>query len=234
MNSLLNGDDDLDDARPIRRDREITLGTTVVLGIFFALAALCAVFFGFGYSVGRRSAPAAVGSASLESANSTPFNSFKPAPGSPLGLAPAAKPAPLPTVTVPMNTPASAVEAAPRPVRATPADFDPPPAAPAPEPIKPVRPATLLTAPATAAPAPTAIAGPAAPGQFMVQVAAVSHQEDADTLVSSLAHHGYSVAIHHEAQDKLLHVQIGPFSTRKDADSMRQRILADGFNAIVK
>ena len=37
-------------------EREISLGTTTILGIFFALALICAVFFGFGYSMGRRSA----------------------------------------------------------------------------------------------------------------------------------------------------------------------------------
>jgi cell division septation protein DedD len=68
----------------------------------------------------------------------------------------------------------------------------------------------------------------------MVQVAAVSSQDVADILISSLTKKGYNVAVHHEPQDKLLHVQIGPFADRKDADAMRQRVLADGFNAIVK
>jgi cell division septation protein DedD len=68
----------------------------------------------------------------------------------------------------------------------------------------------------------------------LVQVAAVSHQEDADILLNALKRRGYSVAVRHEPQDKLLHVQIGPLPTRKDADAMRQRLLADGYNAIVK
>jgi cell division septation protein DedD len=68
----------------------------------------------------------------------------------------------------------------------------------------------------------------------VVQVAAVSHQEDADILLNALKRRGYNVAVHHEPQDKLLHVQIGPLATRKDADAMRQRLLADGYNAIVK
>ena len=68
----------------------------------------------------------------------------------------------------------------------------------------------------------------------MVQVAAVSHQEDADLLVTTLRRVHYAVAIHTEPQDKLLHVQVGPFATRKDAEAMRQRLLTDGFNAIVK
>ena len=58
--------------------------------------------------------------------------------------------------------------------------------------------------------------------------------EDADVLVNALKHRGYNVAIRHEPQDKLLHVQIGPFPTKKDADAMKQRLQTDGYNAIVK
>ncbi len=68
----------------------------------------------------------------------------------------------------------------------------------------------------------------------MVQIAAVSSQDVADILTSSLAKKGYTVSVRHEPQDKLLHVQIGPFTSRKDAEAMRARVLADGFNAIVK
>jgi cell division septation protein DedD len=71
-------------------------------------------------------------------------------------------------------------------------------------------------------------------GTTMVQIAAVSHQEDADTLIAALKKKGYSVFIRNEPQDHLLHVQVGPFATRKDADTMRQHLLADGYNAIVK
>jgi cell division septation protein DedD len=56
----------------------------------------------------------------------------------------------------------------------------------------------------------------------------------ADILNSSLQKKGYTVTAGCEPQDKLLHVQIGPFTDRKDAEAMRQRVLADGFNAIVK
>lgn len=62
----------------------------------------------------------------------------------------------------------------------------------------------------------------------------MSHQEDADLLLSALKKRGYNVAVRQEPQDKLLHVQLGPFATKKDADAMRQRLLADGYNAIVK
>ena len=46
---------DLDESG--EQDREISLGTTTILGIFFALALLCAVFFGFGYSLGSAVRP---------------------------------------------------------------------------------------------------------------------------------------------------------------------------------
>jgi cell division septation protein DedD len=59
-------------------------------------------------------------------------------------------------------------------------------------------------------------------GTIMVQIAAVSSQDVADILLASLRKKGYSVSVRHEPQDKLLHIQIGPFATRKDAEAMQQ------------
>src|SRR5579864_3518143 len=39
------------------QDTEITLGTGKLLGIFFVVTAVCAVFFTMGYLLGRSSAP---------------------------------------------------------------------------------------------------------------------------------------------------------------------------------
>src|SRR5258708_2840725 len=53
-------------------DTEITLGTGKMLGIFFGLVILCAVFFGMGFSMGRnsvRSAPELLPSPSTSSGN---------------------------------------------------------------------------------------------------------------------------------------------------------------------
>jgi cell division septation protein DedD len=69
---------------------------------------------------------------------------------------------------------------------------------------------------------------------FMVQIAAVSTQEIADMEVAALKKDGYNVVIRHEPQDQLLHIQVGPFANRKDAEAMRLNVLAHGFNAIVK
>jgi cell division septation protein DedD len=226
VNSLLHreDDDELDDYSE-RPDREITLGTTTILALFFALAVVCAIFFGFGYSVGHRAVGTVAAAAPGQSGSA--FSGFKPSASDPLAAA-AAKPAA--TVTVPVASPDSDTAApTPRTVPAaaqddadnTPADA--PPVAPAPAPHPAPAP------PAAAAPAPLAFGtGP------VVQIAAVSHQEDADLLVTTLKRRGYTVAVRSEPQDKLLHVQVGPFANHKDADAMRQRLLNDGFNAIVK
>jgi cell division septation protein DedD len=222
MNHLLDTDEDTSPDG----EREISLGTSTILGIFFALALAAAAIFGAGYTMGRKSAQNATAAVAPDTTSSaTPyFTGNKPAAGS-QAPAPSAAPAvetdgaaptpaqaatatpAAPTVTVPLASPTSA---------ATPADGiiagDKPPS-PAPQP------ATNNQQPATS---------------FTVQVAAVSSQDVADILISSLQKKGYSVAVHHEPQDALLHVQIGPFAHRADAEAMRQRVLADGFNAIVK
>jgi cell division septation protein DedD len=73
-----------------------------------------------------------------------------------------------------------------------------------------------------------------ATGSFVVQVAAVSHEEDAELLVNALRAKGYPVTAHTVPQDKLFHIQVGPFNNRKDADTAKQRLLADGYQPIVK
>ena len=248
MNSLLNDerDDDVEDSHPrYGKDREITLGTTVILGIFFALSVFGAVMFGFGYSVGAKHTMASA-AGPVGPGSSATFNTFKPAPGSPLSgssTAPGGKSGA--TVTVPYD-PAQTGQTAPTPLpkpapvtKASSADFDQNAAASAqPAPARTSLPPAVLsrpTPPPAALPsAPVSAAVPPVAGQFMVQIAAVSHQEDADLLVSTLKRRNYAVAVHHEPQDSLLHVQIGPFSNKKDADAMRQRLLADGYNAITK
>lgn len=206
-------------ADPNRADREISLGTPTILGIFFILALAFAAVFGLGYTMGHKSAQTAQAAVVVDPATGATSLLPKPNAGS-LSNKPAAAPVaqstdtppapatPAQTAVVSLNSPAS--------TPAKPAD-----AAIAGDKISPPPPqlATSNQQPTTA---------------FMVQVAAVSSQDVADILLASLQKKGYSVAVHREPQDKLLHVQIGPFADKKDAEAMRQRVLADGFNAIVK
>jgi DedD protein len=209
------------------QDREISLGTTTILGIFLALTLLCAVFFGFGYSLGRRSAqPAASPTETIGSES----NSSKPAPGSTANQ-PASKQSAAVTQSaiVPIDLPNTATQdtqlrLAADPVKAvvsTPrADVHAEP--------------STSTSTKSAAMVPVSATAPS-PGSLVVQVAAMSHQEDADVVAVDLKRRGYTVTIRHEPQDKLFHVQIGPFFNRKEADAMRLRLQTDGYNnAIVK
>ena len=68
----------------------------------------------------------------------------------------------------------------------------------------------------------------------MVQIAAVSAPEDADVLMNALRRRGYEVAAHREPLDGLIHVRIGPFKSKDEAEKWRQKLLNDGYNAIVQ
>jgi len=212
------------------QEREISLSTTTILGIFFALALLCAVFFGFGYSMGRKSAQPASGGSS-EVTTRSDNSSSKPSPGSPAGPSTSSmgkqSASETQSAIMPLDSPNTAGEDTP----------------PTPTPVKAVvtstrseRPAEVTPKPAVkpAGIVPIAAALPS-PGSPVVQVAAMSHQEDADVVALDLKRRGYTVAIRREPQDKLFHVQIGPFANKKEADTMRQRLQTDGYNsAIVK
>jgi cell division septation protein DedD len=69
---------------------------------------------------------------------------------------------------------------------------------------------------------------------IMVQIAAVSHVEDAQVLVGALRKRGYAVTVRRDVVDGLTHVQVGPFNNRNDANAMRLKLLNDGYNAIVQ
>jgi cell division septation protein DedD len=68
----------------------------------------------------------------------------------------------------------------------------------------------------------------------MVQIAAVSHAEDAEVLVNALRRRGYAVSVRRDPLDNLLHVKVGPFTSRADANAMKLKLLNDGYNAIVE
>jgi DedD protein len=217
MSHLL--DDDDDDLHSHQGHREVTLSTGSVIGIFLGLVLLCALFFAFGYNMGSKVRPTQqpATAESPDAAPSTNFNSFKPAPGSPVNSSSASS-GPASTGTGPVQTtpPASAS----RTDSTTPPDPTATPEKPAPLALHAVTPAS------TAPPMPSS-------GTFVVQIAAVSHQEDADLLVGALHSKGYSVSAH-PGSDNLVHIQVGPFNSRKEAESMRQQLLSDGYNAIVK
>jgi len=224
-------------------DTEITLGLRSILGIFFGLVLICGVFFGFGYSLGRGNSAKAPDTA-VQSISPSPQATQPPAiktvvePSTPAGTSssengadtyaagpngPTRKPAGTSLPSKPSATPPAPVTAAAAPQNNTS--------------TAPAATATSSGSLAKASALPVAYSTQAsAPGTepIMVQIAAVSHSEDADVLVTALKKLGYNASVHTEPADHLLHVQIGPFASRDEARTMRTRLLNDGYNAILK
>jgi cell division septation protein DedD len=189
-------------------DTEITLGTGKLLVLFFGLVGICALFFALGYSLGRKSEPALAAS-SAAVLPQTSSNTSK-------GVAAA---------TPPMSF-YKAVEQKDANPQLTPATDSK---------------TETSTSPATTS-NPTQAAPASAPDPtttlptsgYFVQVAAVSKQEDADSLVDALKKKEYPAFVAAQTADKLFRVQVGPFSDIKDAEGMRTRLVSDGYSPILK
>jgi len=198
------------------QDTEITLGTGKLLVLFFGLVGVCALFFALGYSLGRKAEPM------------IPTTSAAVAPQTAPGTGKASSGAgPAPAMTFYKSV--EQKDANPELTPAADAKTD----------------ATSATAPAAAnanaTPAQAAATNPSDPtttlptSGYFVQVAAVSKQEDADSLVDALKKKEYPAFVAAPvATDKLLRVQLGPFSDVKEAEAMRTRLIADGYSPILK
>ncbi|MEA2263913.1 MAG: DedD protein, partial [Acidobacteriaceae bacterium] len=210
---------------------EITLSTASLLGIFFGLVLVCGVFFGFGYSIGRGTGTTAQARPVANPTAGNTGEAEEAATENPPAPVPAeqqraqqqdhsqanAKAAPAPVGTQPQ------ADERPREVPAPSENAAEPPASTRSEvagaPVKPVDPARAIISKPSAQKATVLVAATgalnvsAAPGsgQPMVQIAAVARPEDANVLVSALRQRGYGAVVRNDPQDKLLHVQVGPF-----------------------
>ena len=221
-----------DEAVLPRGERELTLSTGAILGIFFGLVLLCGVCFAVGYNMGRKSLPTplAINDTNSDTLPADSGNNAKPAPGSPLDTATVAPPAPVAPAPV-TPKPAPVVRRPPPPVTDDATTPDTSSAAPRAT-AETIAPVVRTVPPSALMPGASGSASPV--GSIMVQVAAVSHQEDADLLVGALRARGYVVSARPGASDGFIHVQVGPFSSKPAAEAMRQRLQSDGYNAILK
>lgn len=235
-------------------DTEITLGMKSLLGVFFAAVLVCGIFFGFGYSMGRgKTRP---GSPPEENQPAKSANAGTTPAVKTVISDPSSSPAPSSASNEENDTPAVTNSQPAQAAQSTQYEYIPGPNGPIRKPIgKPLpnpKPSAAVSRPALpSSPPPAATVAPPNPATpalkapaavdtpsttaatVMVQIAAISRQEDADVLVSALMKHGYSAVIRHDPKDNLLHVQIGPFA-RDEARTMRTRLLNDGYNAILK
>ena len=205
------------------QDTEITLGMGKLLAIFFIAVIVCGAFFGMGYSLGKNSTPLNPMGQSMAGISASSGGN-KPTAGT------VAKPLPPDCAT----SAAGCVPSQNTPDNSTTASV--------------TQPATLdgSAASSSGQSSGTPVSSPAsgnAPtpdlngaGQnLMVQVAAVTKQEDAEALVNALRKKNYPVfVLGSTATDKLFHVQVGPFAELKEAEAMKSKLVGDGYNAIVK
>lgn len=233
---------------------DVTIGPGKLLGLFFMLVVICGVFFAIGYSLGKTSAheqamnDKAPLSASLSAPAVGDSSAAKPS------AAVAAKSEPEPGTeeqttaeTEPDLTFFEAVKgdekaagagttaaAAPKTGHEKPAEqltvASTAKAPSAPE----VKPVAQPTATVKAPPGPDV--KPSVSGSFVVQIAAVTREEDAAALAGALRKKNYSVFVVNNpaVQDKFYHVQVGPFATLQDADATKTKLTGEGYNPIVK
>src|ERR1051326_8352171 len=183
-------------------DQEVTVGTGRLLGLFFALVIVCALFFSLGFTFGRHSGPETVQAATVDA---SAMRESKPSASrrEPIAIQDPQSPKPAAEEltfykAVEQNEPKAKLE----------------------------KPAPVTR---ESRPTETRRSGPAG-GGYMVQVAAVSKQEDADALVHALRKKSYPVMSISAPGDKLYHVQVGPFADLKDAESTKNKLVANGYN----
>ena len=210
------------------------LSTRHLILVFLAGVAVCGVFFSLGFLVGYNE------------------RSARMAPVTERVATPATIP---PTVNTPLETtPVGSSGAAPSTTSV------PPPLAPiqASAPASPPSEQKPVTAPGTASPvtaphpSPAEAEGepepgatatpPAAVGEvgvgFTVQVAASRTKQDAEALVKILEERGYPVFLvtpeYAHANDNLYRVQVGPFTSKDDAEKVRTKLTQEGFKPFIK
>ncbi|MGA2963048.1 MAG: SPOR domain-containing protein [Candidatus Korobacteraceae bacterium] len=206
-------------------EREITLGVGKLVGLFFLLVTCCAVCFALGYGFGRSGAKQPALATEVQAAAAKP--EVKPVakqqPDAPV-RADCATGEDCQKTGIPAAPDLSFYKAVEQ--KDAHARLTPPQPAQTPQPAKPAQPApSKAIAPENS----SAIAS-----GIMVQVAAVSKREDAEVLQDALRRKQYPVLITSTPSDKLFHIQIGPFSDPKEAETTRSRLQGDGYNSILK
>ena len=198
------------------QDTEITLGTGKMLALFFGLVALNGAFFGMGYSLGRAGTHSALTIADQSQKGNGPVlrpsamkSGSSSASTQQADTASSSKNEDQKDAAAPTSSPATAANASTASTAATP-DAKQADAAP--------DAATVLST-----------------ANYVVQVAAVSKQDDAQALVDALKKKQYTAfATNTSPTDRLYHVQVGPLGDVKEAEATKAKLVSDGYNPILK
>lgn len=243
-----------EDARESSRgtgDTEFTLGSGMLLTVFFGLVLLCGLCFGLGYAVGSHGSKGPVFQSQPPAAGPSPQMPANPQQEKPSAAEQPAAPPEQPVsaeqaaagvtstpgagqVAVPANAPGAVPAAAAGTVVPAAAQQVANPNNSGWHSVQPALSGGTGAVP-TAQPAVANQVRPAISGEgtLMVQIAALSSQEDAGVLIGALRRRGYAVSAVRYPADNLIHVCIGPFNNRTDANSMKLKLQSDGYNAQV-
>jgi DedD protein len=192
------------------QDTEITLGTGRMLTLFFVLVFTWAIFFAVGFSLGRKAGGGQDHAVSAQAASPT------------TGVRPSAAKNDSPQQSSNFSF-YKAVEQKNADAQLTPAQETN------------TQPSPRGAGDSSEATSQSNAQTSSAAGAYYVQVAAVSRQEDAEALVEALKKKQYpAFTSNSSASDKFYHIQVGPFNDIKDAETMRGRLVGDGYNPIVK
>ncbi len=201
-----------------QQDTEITLGTGRMLAIFFTFVLVCAFFFAIGFSLGRRTTMAGtIMPSSALAGTGAPSTIVRPSPAKNSAPQSASQSSDFGFYkAVGEKNVDSALTSTSKDAKTQPA------------------PTTVAASTPEAPPNAALDAASTSPGYY-VQVAAVSRQEDAASLVEALKKKQYpAFSANNASVDKFYHVQVGPYTDLKEAEAMRGRLISDGYNPIVK
>jgi DedD protein len=239
-------------------ENDVTIGPVKLLGLFFMLVAICGVFFAIGYSLGKTSAheqamnDKAPLSASLTAPAVGDSESAKPSAAVPEKNEPESRAVPEQPATksepdltffnalkqngrqgAETEATSAAKTAKEKPAEQRTATSSAPGASTVP--AAPVAQASTVPSAAASPEVKPALSAGAA-GAFVVQIAAVTREEDAAALAGALRRKNYSVFVVNNpaVHDKFYHVQVGPFASLADAEAMKAKLAGEGYNPIVK
>lgn len=210
------------------------LSTRHLILVFLAGVAVCGVFFSLGFLVGynersARMAPVTERVATPATIPPTVNTPLETTPVGSSGAAPSTTSVPPPLASMEASAPAS-----------PPGEQKPVTAPGAASPVTAPHPSPAA---AEREPEPGATATPpAAVGEvgvgFTVQVVASRTKQDADALVKILEERGYPVFLvtpeYAHANDNLYRVQVGPFTSKDDAEKVRTKLTQEGFKPFIK
>lgn len=206
------------------RPGELVLENRHLLLIFFAIVALSGVFFALGYIVGQNTFSPSASTALAETASAE--SGAKPSPMPPAAYYLRATP---PTAPVPEDPALLEPEL----------QFDRTLSGQAPD--------ARLESPESGSISGISPAGPGfeqdpsqpiaavpVPPGILVQVSALTRQQDAERLVQLLRERNLPVMVTAGATDTLFHVVIGPYQSDADAEQIKRLLEEDGFQPIIK